>query len=98
MNKDFERYRFRATSFTADAAVLHCLKGLCQWVQRGERNQQIGAVGKRRGTGAEEKLLFVLRVLSAARHGAQRPMNYSLADGLLSARMTVTRLLLKPPD
>lgn len=41
MNRNFARYRFSATLLTNDAAVLHCLRGLSHWAQRGEPNQQI---------------------------------------------------------
>src|SRR3954451_845539 len=42
MNIMFARYHFSATLRTSDAAVLHCLIGLCHWAQRGELYQQIG--------------------------------------------------------
>src|SRR4051812_48517145 len=42
MNVMFARYHFSATALTGDAAVLHCLIGLCHWAQRGERHPQIG--------------------------------------------------------
>jgi hypothetical protein len=41
MNRNFARYRFTATLLITEAAVLHCLRGLSHWAQRGEPNQQI---------------------------------------------------------
>jgi hypothetical protein len=41
VNRNFARYRYSATLFTSDAAVLHCLRGLSHWAQRGEPHQQI---------------------------------------------------------
>jgi hypothetical protein len=41
MNRNFARYRFTATLLIDEAAVLHCLRGLAHWAQRGEPHQQI---------------------------------------------------------
>lgn len=45
MNVKFARYHFSATLLTNDAAVLHCLTGLSQWAQRGEKHPQIAWAG-----------------------------------------------------
>jgi hypothetical protein len=42
MDEDYKRYHFSATFKTGDAAVLHCLRALCQWAQRDERSPNIG--------------------------------------------------------
>jgi hypothetical protein len=41
VNRNFARYRYSATLLTTDAAVLHCLRGLSHWAQRGEPHPQI---------------------------------------------------------
>jgi hypothetical protein len=45
MSLTFARYHFSATVHTSDAAVLHCLVGLSQWAQRGEKHPQIAWAG-----------------------------------------------------
>jgi hypothetical protein len=52
MDEDYKRYHFSATFRTDDEAVLHCLRALCQWAQRDERNPNIGWGG----TGKKEWL------------------------------------------
>ena len=42
MRNDYPRYHFSATFRTNDLAVLHCLRALNQWAQRGESGQNIG--------------------------------------------------------
>ena len=41
MIDDYKRYRFSVTCETADRAVLHCLRALCQWAEQ-YRKKQIG--------------------------------------------------------
>jgi hypothetical protein len=45
MGLNFARYHFSATLHTSDGAVLHCLVGLSQWAQRGEKHPQIAWAG-----------------------------------------------------
>jgi hypothetical protein len=34
MSDDYQHYHFSATCQTQDAAVLHCLRALCQWAEK----------------------------------------------------------------
>jgi hypothetical protein len=45
LDMKFARYHFSATLHTSDAAVLHCLIGMSQWAQRGEKYPQIAWSG-----------------------------------------------------
>jgi hypothetical protein len=42
MDKDYQRYHFSATFKTEDLAVLHCLRALCEWAQKGAGLPNIG--------------------------------------------------------
>ena len=86
MNKEFERYRFSATSFTADPAVLHCLMGLCHWAQRGERHQQIGSGGCGEKDWHKRGGEVTFRFTSSERRDAWR----AKANELLSGKWTLT--------
>jgi hypothetical protein len=39
MTDDYERYHFSVTCETSDAAVLHCLRALCQWAEQWAKPQ-----------------------------------------------------------
>jgi hypothetical protein len=62
MNRNFARYRFTVTLLITDAAVLHCLRGLAHWAQRGEPHQQIawGGCGEKewQSQGGQVKFRF----------------------------------------
>jgi hypothetical protein len=62
MNRNFARYRFTATLLITDTAVLHCLRGLAHWAQRGEPHQQIawGGCGEKewQSRGGQVKFRF----------------------------------------
>jgi hypothetical protein len=85
MRNDFERYHFSATSHTPDVAVLQCLKGLCQWAQRGVRHQQIGwgGCGEKDWLKRGEEVTF--RFTSSERRDAW----HAKANELLSGRWTL---------
>jgi hypothetical protein len=48
MEPDHQRFRFSATFRTDDAAVLHCLRALNHWANRGESQPMIGWGGHHR--------------------------------------------------
>jgi hypothetical protein len=39
MSSEHEKYRYSATCQTNDAAVLHCLRVLCQYAEKGQYPQ-----------------------------------------------------------
>ena len=58
-----------------------------------------GAVaGKKTGKAKVDKLHFVLPVPSGAPNGMQRRLNYSVGNGLLSARTTTTQQIVGSPN
>jgi hypothetical protein len=88
MNVMFARYRFSATVLTGDAAVLHCLIGLCQWAQRGEQHPQIawGGCGQKEWQKRGGEVTF--RFTSCERREAWR----AKANQLLKDRWALTSM------
>jgi hypothetical protein len=85
MNRNFARYRFSATLVTNDAAVLHCLRGLSHWAQRGEPNQQIawGGCGEKDWQNGGGQVTF--RFTSPER----RALWWARSDELLGGKWTL---------
>jgi hypothetical protein len=88
MNLMFARYHFSATMLISDAAVLHCLRGLCHWAQRGEQHQQIawGGCGEKDWQKRGGEVTF--RFTSFERREAWR----AKANELLGDRWTLTSM------
>jgi hypothetical protein len=85
MNRNFARYRYSATLLTSDAAVLHCLRGLSHWAQRGEPHQQIawGGCGEKDWQNRGGQVTF--RFTSPERRALWR----AKSDELLSGKWTL---------
>jgi len=64
MSSNHEKYRYSATCETADPAVLHCLRALCQFTEQGEY-PQIGWGGTKRSAWEANKGKFTVRFTSA---------------------------------
>lgn len=63
-DSDYLRYRFSATCQTADSAVLHCLRALCQWAEKYPK-PQIGWGGTTQSNWEESAGKLTLRFTSS---------------------------------
>ena len=64
MSSNHKKYHYSATCETSDPAVLHCLRALCQYSEKGEY-PQIGWGGTKRNLWEANGGKFVVRFTSA---------------------------------
>lgn len=84
MSTDHKRFHFSVTCQTDDAAVLHCLRALCQFAEKGKK-PQIGWGGTGEADWKARGGRFVLRFTSAA----YRKTFIDQANRLLPGRWTL---------
>ena len=90
MEPDHQRFRFSATFRTDDAAVLHCLRALNHWANRGESQPMIGwgAPPKTTGNGKMASQPFASRVKHGADSGKTKPTSSWAGNGPWYERAT----------
>jgi hypothetical protein len=93
MSDDYERYHFSVTCETSDAAVLHCLRALCQWAEQWAK-PQIGwaASAKENGKPLAAGSHCDLPIPSTERVFSTKQPNCSKTDGFWFPRTTVIQL------